>query len=55
MSRLIHTDFGITLGSAPTESTVKAEGPLLGGPCPLNLIPQWMVGPPGVEPGTNGL
>ena len=55
MSRLIHSDFGIVLGIAPTEPTVKAEGALLGGPCPLNRIPQCLVGPPGVEPGTNGL
>ena len=55
VSRLIGSDFGITLGIAPTEPTDTAEGALPGGPCPLNLIPQWMVGPPVAEPGTTGL
>ena len=55
MSRLIHSDFGIRLGIAPTEPNLKIKGPPLGSPCPLNRIPQCMVGPPRVELGTNGL
>lgn len=51
-SQLFRTD---SVDIAPTEPTVKVKGPPPGSPCPLNLIPQCLVGPPRVELGTNGL
>ena len=51
---LLQTDVTDSVGIAPTEPTVKVKGPPPGSPCPLNLIPQCLVGPPRVEVGTKG-